>query len=97
MVEYINTIGRRKTSVARAYMKAGGKGQITINDKKFEKYFASKLLQLIVKQPHDLISVSNDFDFKIKVFGGGLKGQAEAIRLAIALSLIHISEPTRPY
>ena len=48
MVEYINTIGRRKTSVARAYMKAGGKGQITINDKKFEKYFASKLLQLIV-------------------------------------------------
>ena len=39
MVEYINSIGRRKTSVARAYMKAGGKGQITINDKKFEKYF----------------------------------------------------------
>ena len=68
MVEYINTIGRRKTSVARAYMKAGGKGQITINDKKFEKYFASKLLQLIVKQPHDLISVSISFNLALFIF-----------------------------
>ena len=96
MVEYINSIGRRKTSVARAYMKAGGKGQITINDKKFEKYFVSKLLQLIVKQPHDLISISNDFDFKIKVFGGGLKGQAEAIRLAIARAFVKNDPECKP-
>ena len=96
MVEYINTIGRRKTSVARAYIKAGGKGQITINDKKFEKYFASKLLQLIVKQPHDLISISNDFDFKIKVFGGGLKGQAEAIRLAISRAFVKNDPECKP-
>ena len=96
MVEYINSIGRRKTSVARAYMKAGGKGQITINDKKFEKYFVSKLLQLIVKQPHDLIGISNDFDFKIKVFGGGLKGQAEAIRLAIARAFVKNDPECKP-
>ena len=96
MVEYINSIGRRKTSVARAYMKSGGKGQITINDKKFEKYFVSKLLQLIVKQPHDLIGISNDFDFKIKVFGGGLKGQAEAIRLAIARAFVKNDPECKP-
>ena len=87
MVEYINTIGRRKTSVARAYMKPG-KGKITINDKNFEIYFPSKLMQLIVKQPHDILDLSNNFDFKINVHGGGMKGQAEAIRLAIARAFV---------
>lgn len=87
MVDYINTIGRRKTSVARVYMKSG-KGEIKINNKDFEKYFVSKLLQLIVKQPHDILNISNDFDIKINVHGGGLKGQAEAIRLAIARAFV---------
>jgi len=87
MVDYINTIGRRKTSVARVYMKSG-KGEIKINNRDFEKYFVSKLLQLIVKQPHDILNISNDFDIKINVHGGGLKGQAEAIRLAIARAFV---------
>ncbi len=87
MVDYISTIGRRKTSVARVYMKSG-KGEIKINNRDFEKYFVSKLLQLIVKQPHDILNISNDFDIKINVHGGGLKGQAEAIRLAIARAFV---------
>jgi len=87
MVDYISTIGRRKTSVARLYMKSG-KGEIKINNRDFEKYFVSKLLQLIVKQPHDILNISNDFDIKINVHGGGLKGQAEAIRLAIARAFV---------
>ena len=95
MVDYINAIGRRKTSIARVYMKAG-KGNININNKKFENYFASKLLQLIVKQPHEILKFSSNFDFKINVNGGGLKGQAEAIRLAIARAFVKNDPECRP-
>ena len=86
-MEVINTIGRRKTSVARLYMKPGS-GEITVNDRALSTYFPSEILQLIVKQPIVKIEQDGNFDFKINVDGGGSKGQAEAIRLAIARALV---------
>ena len=94
-MEYINSLGRRKTSIARLYMKSG-KGEFKINGLDLDKYFASELLQLIIKQPIDSVDEKGKFDFKINVHGGGLKGQAEAIRLAIARAFVKNDEETRP-
>ena len=94
-MEYISTVGRRKTSVARLYMKPG-KGNFMINGKKLDKYFASELLRLIVEQLLKLVDVTNSFDFKVNLYGGGLKGQAEAVRLAVARALVKNDEETRP-
>tara|TARA_B100001057_G_scaffold9844_3_gene9312 strand:- start:44176 stop:44562 length:387 start_codon:yes stop_codon:yes gene_type:complete len=94
-MEYINTVGRRKTSVARLYMKPG-KGNFTINGKKLDKYFASELLRLIVEQPLKLVDSLKNFDFKVNLHGGGLKGQAEAVRLAVARALVKNNDETRP-
>lgn len=93
-MEVINTIGRRKTSVARLYMQPGN-GNITINKKSVEKYFPSEILQTIVKQPLTLISEEGSYDLKINVDGGGVKGQAEAIRLAVARALVSINDEHR--
>lgn len=93
-MDIINTVGRRKTSVARLYMRPG-KGSFVINGKELDKYFASELLRLIVKQPLKLVEESSSFDFKVNIFGGGLKGQAEAIRLAVARALVKNDEETR--
>lgn len=84
----INTIGRRKTSVARVYLKAG-KGQVTINGRELETYFPVNTLQTIVRQP--LVATENleKYDIKVNVFGGGYKGQAEAVRLGIARALTY--------
>ena len=94
-MEYISAVGRRKTSVARLYMRPG-KGNFMINGKKLDKYFASELLRLIVEQPLKLVDVTNSFDFKVNLYGGGLKGQAEAVRLAVARALVKNDEETRP-
>ena len=94
-MEYINTVGRRKTSVARLYMKSG-KGNFTINGKELDKYFASELLRLIVEQPLKLVDSLKNFDFKVNLHGGGLKGQAEAVRLAVARALVKNNDETRP-
>ena len=94
-MEYINTVGRRKTSVARLYMKPG-KGNFTINGKELDKYFASELLRLIVEQPLKLVDSLKNFDFKVNLHGGGLKGQAEAIRLAVSRALVKNDEENRP-
>ena len=94
-MEVINTIGRRKTSVARLYMQAGN-GAIIINKKPLEKYFPSEILQTIVKQPLTLIEEDGNYDLKINVDGGGVKGQAEAIRLAVSRALVDINEEHRP-
>jgi len=85
-MEVINAIGRRKTSVARIYVKPGS-GAISINKRQFEDYFPSDILRLIVQQPLDVVSSEGQFDISINVTGGGLKGQAEAIRLAISRAL----------
>ncbi|MFT6828201.1 MAG: small subunit ribosomal protein S9 [Roseivirga sp.] len=94
-MEVINTIGRRKTSVARLYMESG-KGVFSVNGKTLEDYFPSDVLQIIVKQPLMLIDQNDNFDFKINVDGGGQKGQAEAIRLAISRALCEVDLENRP-
>ncbi|MDA0194378.1 MAG: 30S ribosomal protein S9 [Bacteroidetes bacterium] len=91
----INTIGRRKTSIARLYMNAG-KGSITINKRELKEYFPSEIMQTIVKQPLTLVSEDGKNDFQVNVKGGGMKGQAEAIRLAIARALCEVSAEYRP-
>ena len=93
-MEYISTVGRRKTSVARLYMKLG-KGSFKINGIDLEKYFSSELLRLIVEQPLKSVDAVNKFDFKVNIYGGGLKGQAEAIRLAISRALVKSDEENR--
>ena len=93
-MELISSVGRRKTSIARLYMKSG-KGVFKINGLDFEKYFTSELLQLIIKQPIEVIDAKGKFDFKVNVHGGGLKGQAEAIRLAISRAFVKNDEETR--
>lgn len=94
-MEIINTIGRRKTSVARVYLQAG-KGTITVNEKELNVYFPSEILQLIVKQPLETLAADGNFDIDINVDGGGPKGQAEAVRLAISRALVELDEENKP-
>ncbi len=94
-MEYIRSVGRRKTSVARLYMKPG-KGSFKINNSDLDKYFSSELLRLIVEQPLKSVDASGKFDFKVNIHGGGLKGQAEAIRLAVSRALVKNDEENRP-
>ena len=94
-MELINTIGRRKTSVARIDVKPGT-GQIEVNDRDMADYFPSPNLQTIVKQPLVSTEVDNKYDIKVNVVGGGSKGQAEAIRLAFSLALCKVDGEFRP-
>lgn len=94
-METINTIGRRKTSVARLYMQSG-KGDITVNGKAVRDYFSSDVLEIIVKQPLNIVDQVDTFDIKVNVDGGGPKGQAEAIRLAISRALCEVDAENRP-
>ena len=94
-MEYISSVGRRTTSVARLYMKPG-KGSFKINNSDLDKYFSSELLRLIVEQPLKSVDASGKFDFKVNIHGGGLKGQAEAIRLAVSRALVKNDEENRP-
>lgn len=89
-MEVINAIGRRKAAVARIYL-SEGKGQITINKKPLEVYFPAAILQYVVKQPLELIGVAGNYDIKVNLGGGGIKGQAEALRLAISRALVKIN------
>lgn len=94
-MDVINTIGRRKTSVARIYMQPG-KGKISINNKDMQVYFPVEIMQIIVKQPLTVVDVDGKYDIKVNVGGGGVKGQAEAVRLAIARALCEVDEEFRP-
>jgi len=94
-MEVINTIGRRKTSVARIYM-TPGKGDITVNNKDVAVYFPVDIMQIIVKQPLNIVEAVDKFDIKVNVDGGGIKGQAEAIRLAISRALCEVDAEHRP-
>lgn len=89
-MERINAVGRRKAAVARIYVNEG-KGEITINKRTLEKYFPSPILQFIVKQPLSTLEVVEKYDIKVNLQGGGYKGQAEALRLAIARALVKIN------
>ena len=86
-METIHKIGRRKTAVARVYL-SKGKGVISVNNKEFKQYFTTDTLQYKVMQPLNLTDNASTFDVKAKVFGGGITGQAEAIRLAISRALV---------
>lgn len=94
-MEVVNTIGRRKTSVARLYMQAGN-GDVKVNGRDIKDYFPSDVLQIIVKQPLNLVEQAGNFDLKINVDGGGSTGQAEAIRLAISRALCEVDAEHRP-
>lgn len=94
-MEIINTLGRRKTSVARVYVKPG-KGQIIVNERELKDYFPSEILQTTVKQALTVVKQEANYDVNVNVDGGGSKGQAEAIRLAIARALVTINNENRP-
>lgn len=93
-METIHKIGRRKTAVARVYL-TPGKGEITINERAFTTYFPTATLQYKVQQPLSLTNNTDSFDISVNVFGGGITGQAEAIRLAISRAMCELDEENR--
>ena len=93
-MEIVNKIGRRKTSVARVYL-SPGKGEVLINQRNLKEYFPSEILQTIVNQPFTTLSENGKFDVKINVKGGGITGQAEAVRMAIARALCDVNPENR--
>ena len=93
-MEVIHKIGRRKTAVARVYV-SKGKGNITVNDKDFKAYFTTATLQYKVNQPLALTNNEGNFDVKINVYGGGVTGQAEAVRLALSRAMCELDEENR--
>ena len=90
-MEQTHALGRRKAAVARVYLSAG-KGNVAINGRSVEEYFALESLRYIVNQPFAVTGTEGQFDAKITVVGGGIKGQAEAIRLGIARALSEIDK-----
>ena len=94
-MQVINTIGRRKTAVARIYMQAGS-GTVTINGRKMQEYFPSEILQIILNKPFATVNSTGAYDVKVNVNGGGISGQAEAVRMAIARALCEANIENRP-
>ena len=93
-MEVINTIGRRKSAVARIYI-AEGKGNITVNKKDYKKFFPTIQLHNRIMEPLVLVESTNKYDIKANLHGGGVNGQAEALRLAIARALVKIDPEYR--
>ena len=94
-MEVINTIGRRKAAIARVYM-SEGKGQIIVNNRDFKDYFPDKQLHYVVEQPLHLLELRDNYDIKVNLDGGGMTGQAEALRLGISRALIKINPDYKP-
>ena len=94
-MEVINTIGRRKAAIARVYM-SEGKGQIIVNGKDFKDYFPDKQLHYVVEQPLNLLELRETYDIKVNLDGGGMTGQAEALRLGISRALIKVNPDYKP-
>ena len=95
-MEQTHALGRRKAAVARVYLSAG-KGNITINDRALEDYFKEDALRYLVNQPLTVTGTEGQFDIKVTINGGGIKGQAEAIRLGISRALCEVDkEAYRP-
>jgi small subunit ribosomal protein S9 len=88
-MEPINALGRRKAAVARVYL-SDGKGKITVNDRDYKEYFGAETLQYVITQPLVALNVTDKFDIKVNLVGGGVKGQAEALRLGITRALIQL-------
>lgn len=94
-MEKINAVGRRKAAIARVFVSEGN-GEITINKRKLDIYFPSSILQFIVKQPLAKLDVVEKYNIQVNLTGGGYKGQAEALRLAIARALVKINPEDKP-
>ena len=94
-MEVINTLGRRKTSVARVYL-SKGKGNVTVNNRDYKEFFPVAVLQSKIVQPFTLTNTVNQYDVKVNVAGGGINGQDEAIRLGISRALVKIDEENKP-
>jgi len=94
-MEVINALGRRKTAVARVYMSKGS-GKIVVNKKEMKVMFQIDVLQGKINQPFILTDTVGQFDIKVNVMGGGINGQAEAIRLGISRALVELSADYKP-
>lgn len=94
-MEIINTLGRRKTSVARVYLKKGT-GKVIVNKKEYKEFFPVAMLQSKIQHPFQLTDTVDQYDVTVNVMGGGINGQAEAIRLGISRALVKISEDLKP-
>ena len=94
-MEQINATGRRKAAIARVFV-TEGTGVITINKRTLESYFPNPILQFIVKQPLELLGVTEKYDIQVNLVGGGFTGQAEALRLGIARALVKINAEDKP-
>jgi len=94
-MQIINAIGRRKAAVARVYISEGN-GEIIINDKDLKTYFPIGTLQFIVEQPFKVLEIGGQYKIKANIDGGGIKGQAEAMRLAISRALVKLDEANKP-
>lgn len=90
-MDVINTSGRRKTSVARVYLTPGS-GKITVNKKDMAEYFPTLTLQYKVNQPMEICGVAGTYDINAVLSGGGITGQAEAMRLAISKALVEVND-----
>ena len=93
-MEVVNALGRRKSAVARVYV-SEGKGKITINNRELNDYFPTGILQYVVLQPLNLLGVAGQYDIKVNLDGGGITGQAEALRLGITRALMEINPESR--
>jgi small subunit ribosomal protein S9 len=93
-MEVVNTLGRRKSAVARVYV-SDGSGKITINKRELKEYFPTGILQYVVLQPLNLVGVAGQYDINVNLDGGGITGQAEALRLGISRALIEINPESR--
>ena len=94
-MEVTNTSGRRKDAVARLYL-SEGEGKFTINKRDYTDYFPTGTLQYKINQPFEITETAGKYDVKVNVFGGGITGQAEAVRLAISKALIEIDPDYKP-
>ena len=87
--------GRRKTSTARVFIKSGS-GQIVVNDRPLDEFFGRETARMVVRQPLELVEMTDKFDIKVTVVGGGTTGQAGAIRHGITRALMEYDETLRP-
>ncbi|MCR9172712.1 MAG: 30S ribosomal protein S9 [bacterium] len=94
-MEVINTLGRRKTSVARVYL-TKGKGNVTVNKRDYKDFFPVAVLQSKIVQPFTLTDTVGQYDVKVNVSGGGINGQVEAIRLGISRALVELDAEFKP-
>ena len=90
-MKVVNALGRRKSAVARVYVKTG-EGKIEINGRELNEYFKEDTLRYIVNQPFEVTGTVAQFDVKANLDGGGIKGQAEALRLGIARALCEVDK-----